>query len=90
MDFKTQCIITSQSVTKGKHMTDVVIRGVNLLCNGKSAKQVTLAGIPAKVIIANKCDIFLYAGYGESGRQGDICIENELGEIVRGGSWQYE
>jgi hypothetical protein len=90
MDYRNNCVITRQSVYKGNYMTDVVIRGVNLLSNGKNVKKVTLAGIPGNVIMANKYDIFLYAGRGESGRQGDICIENEHGEIVRGGSWKYE
>lgn len=90
MDHKPICVITSQNVNQGKHMTDVIIRGTNLLCNGTFAKKVTLAGIPGNVILSNKYNIFLYAGYGENGRKGDICIENELGEIVRGGTWKYE
>jgi hypothetical protein len=90
MDYPKVYSITSQNIYKGKYMTDVVIRGINLLGNGKSVKKVTLAGIPGNVILANKKDIFMYAGLGEPGLQGDICIENELGEVVRGGSWKYE
>jgi hypothetical protein len=90
MDYHKMFVITSQNTHSGKYKTDVVIRGINLLGNGKSVKKVTLAGVPGNVILANKCDIFMYAGRGESGLQGDICIENELGEVVSGGSWKYD
>jgi hypothetical protein len=90
MDYPKVYSITSQSIYKGKYMTDVVIRGTNLLGNGKSVKRVTLAGISGNVILANKNDIFMYAGFGEPGLQGVICIENDLGEVVTGGSWKYE
>ena len=90
MDYGTISKITSQNVFSGKHREAVIIRGTNLLCNGKYIKTVTLAGIPGTVIMTNKNDIFLYAGQGDSGLHGDICIENELGEVVRGGSWKYD
>lgn len=90
MDYPKVYSITSQNIYKGKYMSEVVIRGINLLGNGKGVKKVTLAGIPGNVILANKQDIFMYAGFGEPGLQGVICIENELGEVVMGGSWKYE
>jgi hypothetical protein len=83
-------IITSQNTYSGKCGSDVIIRGINLLANGKRVKKVTLAGIPATVIMTNNYDIFLYARHGVSGLQGVVCIENELGEVVKGGSWRYE
>jgi hypothetical protein len=90
MDYRNICIITKQNVKTGKHRTEVIIRGFNLLGSGKSVTTVTLAGIKGDVILANNYDIFLYAGRGVSGLQGDVCIENELGEVIRGGSWKYE
>lgn len=90
MDHRKTSQITSQNVYSGSCREEVVIRGINLLGNGKSVKRVTLAGIPGNVIMTNNYDIFLYAGRGQSGLQGDICIENELGEIIRGGSWKYD
>ncbi len=86
---KTSSII-GQSCLSGKYKSDLVIRGINLLGNGKTAKIVTLAGIKGNVILATRYDIYMYAGNGTSGLTGDICIENELGEIIRGGSWRYE
>ena len=90
MDCRTFSKIISQNVYSGNYKEQVVIRGINLLCNGKCIKKVTLAGIPGNVIMENNYDIYLYAGRGETGLEGDICIENELGEVVRGGSWRYD
>ncbi len=89
-DTKKVNLITGQSIYSGKYNSDIVIRGINLLGDGKTAKKVTLAGIPGNVIIATSYDIYMYAGRGTSGLSGEVCIENELGEIVRGGSWKYE
>jgi hypothetical protein len=83
-------IITRQNITSGPNKSQVVIRGDNLLVNGTSIKSVTLAGIPGRVIFSNQDEIFLYSGIGKPGTQGDICIENNLGEVVRGGSWLCE
>ncbi len=91
MDYtKNYSIITSQNIYSGKCGSDVIIRGINLLSSGRRVKQVTLAGVPGNVIMANNYDIFLYARNGTSGLTGVICIENELGEVVIGGSWKYE
>lgn len=91
MDYNNKfSVITSQSVYSGKSGSEVIIRGVNLLGNGKLVKQVTLAGVPGNVIMSNNYDIFLYARRGMSGTRGIICIENDIGEIVSGGSWKYE
>lgn len=90
MEYHKIGIITRQNISNGSNKAQVVIRGDNLLVNGTSIKSVTLAGIPGRIIFSNKDEIFLYAGNGKSGMKGDICIENNLGEIVRGGSWLYE
>lgn len=91
MDYNNKfSVITSQTVYSGKSGSEVIIRGINLLGNGKYVKQVTMAGVPGNVIVSNNYDIFLYARRGVSGTQGIICIENDLGEIVSGGSWKYE
>jgi hypothetical protein len=83
-------VITRQNISIGPNKAQVVIRGDNLIGNGTCIKSVTLAGIPGRVIFSNQDEIFLYAGTGKPGMKGDICIENNLGEIIRGGSWIYE
>lgn len=90
MDSKKVYSIISQNVYTGKYRQEVVVRGINLLGSGKSITKVTLAGVPSTVILQSKSNIFMYAGRGTSGLEGVICIENDLGEIISGGSWKYE
>jgi hypothetical protein len=90
MEYHKVGIITRQNISSGLNRSEVVIRGNNLLGSGTSIKSVTLAGVQCNVILSNRYEIFLYAGLGKPGTKGDICIENNLGEVIRGGSWLYE
>jgi hypothetical protein len=90
MEYHKVGMITRQNIYSGINRSEVVIRGTNLLGSGTSIKSVTLAGVLSNVILSNRYEIFLYAGLGTKGTKGDICIENNLGEIIRGGTWTYE
>jgi hypothetical protein len=89
MDYAKVGIITSQNTQSGTTREQVVIRGNNLLGNGTCIKRVTLAGVLGRVIFFNNYEIYLYAGRCSSNLQGEICIENDIGEVICGGSWKY-
>ena len=76
--------VTSATPPIGKAGTQVQIKGANLLCGGFEVKEVTLAGVAARLVpgMASEDSITVVAAHAEPGTVGPICITSDSGASV--------
>lgn len=84
--------VTDITPRAGSEGTEVTITGTNLLSNGTSAVNVTLAGRVATVVNATDSEVIVTAGKGSAeGSRGRVIIEADNGQVSGIGTdvWLY-
>ncbi|EDQ84874.1 uncharacterized protein MONBRDRAFT_29861 [Monosiga brevicollis MX1] len=89
--FLSPPVIESIEPSSGQRGTIIELRGTGLLAGAAAAREVTLAGTPARVLALNNTYARLEAGLGTTlPRRGDVVIRLETGAtVVRANGFEY-